>query len=1166
MKLTIFILIIALVQVSARGFGQKITLNTNHTPIEKVLQSITNQSGYEILYDLKDLKDQKVSLKLNNVSVEEAIKTVLKDLPFTYQIIKNNIVLKKEEPSFLERLAERWADTDIRGMVRNERGEALEGITIMVKGAKTGTRTNANGEFVLKGVKKGDVLVFTGVAIEPFEYTVKDDKNIELNLKARLVQLEEVGINTGYQKISKERFVGSYSQLDSAAFHRRAGMGILERLDGTLPGILFNKKFTYVAGYNNTIQIRGINTINSNPNPLIVVDNFPMDARFDLNSINPNDVENITILKDAAASSIWGARAGNGVIVITTKKGKLNTSVSVTASSNVTIENRPNLYYTPKINTNDFIELEKELFSKGLYTDNLNNTNTWPVVSPVVELLNEYSKGEINQNELDQKLEVLKGIDIREELNKHIYRTGLRQQHHLTLNGGTNAIGYNFSYGYNTTKSNIQNSKGNQQYTLNTAVIFKPLKNWEIQTQVAYGKSKTQHVPPDLSWARYPYLQLSDIHGNALSVPYQIRTKYLDTINHSGLLDWQFRPLDEIKLTNNIATNQFTNINLGTSYKITDWLTASINYQYLHQINLRKAQNSIESYFTRDLVNKFFNPNPNVDPNLKYPVPIGSILRAASDQSSTSNGRASLSFNKFFGRHNIAAMVATEASETTGNGDSNLIYGYDPRNGSYKPNVDFYSQYPLTFATSLGNVLQIPNGQGVNTQSTNRVISLLANISYNFADKYYLYGSARRDGSNMFGVKTNNRWKPLWSIGSKWQLSKEEFFSSLWLQNLAIRTTYGYAGNPGSQAGRMTMIFASLPQSLTGLTYAQVNSINNPDLRWEKVSTFNLGADFTMWKGRLYGSMDMFWKKSTDLLANYPMDPSVGVNAAMINSADMKGNGFEVQLNSKNVQGPFSWISSFGVSYSKTIVTKVYQGGYRANDFISYSLNPSEGKLAFSFSSYKWAGLDPLTGDPQGYLNGAISKDYDAIFSDSIQNQVYHGSSIPLYSTTIGNTISYKNFSLSFVITGRFNYYFRKPALEINNTDVELGATRLMADYYQRWQKPGDEKNTSIPSVIYPVPPNLFSRSSFYSAAQINVLRADNIKLQDIRFGYTWIRKGNSQFPFKSGQFFFYPNNLNLIIWRKNNSSLDPDFSGGSSDPTLAPSPKTWTVGASINL
>ncbi|MBB5436355.1 TonB-dependent SusC/RagA subfamily outer membrane receptor [Pedobacter sp. AK017] len=532
MKLTIFILIIALIQVSARGFGQKITLNTNHTPIEKVLQSITNQSGYEILYDLKDLKDQKVSLKLNNVSVEEAIKTVLKDLPFTYQIIKNNIVLKKEEPTFLERLAERWADRDVRGRVVDETGKPLPGASVRVKGKNTVANTNSEGEFVMKGLADDAVLLISYVGYKQLELPLKGTvMPLEIKLNQVTGELEEVAVkgSTGYQVIDKNH-PGSFDVIDNELVNRTMGTSVLSRIEDLTPGVLFNK--TRGANSTNQLLIRGRNTINSNTYPLIVLDNFPYDG--DINNINPNDIESFTILKDASAAAIWGARAGNGVIVITTKRGK-TAKPQVSLRSNVMVSEKPDQFYSSRISSSDFIDIERDLFNQGRYNALINATRLPQPLTPVIEILAKQRQGQLTVAEANAHIDKLRNQDVRNDLDRYFYQTAINQDNHLSVSGNTSGINYYLSGGWS---KGIPNNLGDAQIdrvNLRTNNTFKVNNKLNIDVGLTYTKNMRNAgngaatITPGASKSLYPYADLVDDQGNGLILVKDYRSAFTDT-------------------------------------------------------------------------------------------------------------------------------------------------------------------------------------------------------------------------------------------------------------------------------------------------------------------------------------------------------------------------------------------------------------------------------------------------------------------------------------------------------------------------------------------------------------------------------------------------------------------------------------------------------------
>ncbi|MBN8721140.1 MAG: SusC/RagA family TonB-linked outer membrane protein [Sediminibacterium magnilacihabitans] len=1166
MKLTTMIMLAGCLQVSAHVHSQKLSYKARNAPLEEVLTHIKQQTGYLFIYNDRDIaKARPVTVSLKDVTVETALKEVFKEQPLTYEVRGNNVVIMVKQASIVVVLPatpprgdSALTSTDIRGRVVNEKGEPVEGVNVLIKGTKTRTQTNANGEFSLLGVAGNATLLFTHVSMESFEYKVQNGNTADLyiKLKTKTTALEDIAvfINTGYQNITKERTVGSYAQLDSIAYDRRAGMGIIERLDGTVTGVFFNKK----PGASAPIQIRGVSTLlnplySPSPDPLVIVDNFPFNG--DMNAINPNDVANITVLKDAAAASIWGARAGNGVIIITTKKGKYNQPFHISVSSNVTIQEKPNLFYAPRMSSSEAIDVEQFLFGKGFYDADLSNTNNWPVLSPVVEILAKQRTGTISAADATAQINTLRGIDLRNELNRYVYRQAVAQQHYLNFSGGNQLLSYQFSAGYNNNLPNIQGSKGADQYTLSSNASFRPLKGLEVQAGINYSHGTDKSYPFSLPKS-YPYSQLADAKGKHQAIPTERRLAYVDTAGGGMLLDWYYRPLDEIGLADNNLTNSSVRLNFAVSYKLTSWLNAEVRYQYVDQAANNRNFYSQQTFRTRNLINTYTNLNQNSQ-NLRYPVPLGGILQLQNITLNSHNARAQFNVNKIWNaKHAFTALVAGEISESKSTQNSSQFYGYNDATGVYQSDIDYLNFYPIYGTPDMATV---PQGDIYTDGPFNRIVSVLANASYTYNNRYTFYASARRDGSNVFGVNTNNRWKPLWSIGASWDFSKEPFYSISWMPSLRLRASYGYMGNVNNFLSGLPTILYSGTATFTNLPQAQIQNAPNPNLKWEQVRTINFGLDFSMLNSRLSGSLELFNKKSTDLISQLPFAPTSGLTAYTVNAASMKGKGFELQLHSKNTTGAIKWETNFGLSYAKMIVTKLYNGGYKASDFIAYNINPAVGKVAFGLSSYRWAGLDPVTGDPQGYLNKQVSKDYAAIFNDSIQNQVFHGSAIPLYSGYIGNAVTWKNFTLSANITYRLAYYFRKPTI----TYYELfGLTNLSADYEQRWQKPGDERTTNVPSMVYPGNSN---RDVFYAGSEINVLRADNIRLQDIRLQYNWAPSRTTKMPFNSIQLFAYVNNLNLILWKANKSGWDPDFSGGA-NPFAAPIPVTWTGGININF
>ncbi|HEY7159755.1 MAG TPA: carboxypeptidase-like regulatory domain-containing protein, partial [Acidobacteriota bacterium] len=404
----------------------------------------------------------------------------------------------------------------MKGKVVNEKGEPVVGATVTVKGTTKATSTDEKGEFILTGVDENATLVVSSVSNEKQEIKVDGRTEIGVQLKTRVAELAGVAItvNTGYQEINPGKATGSFSKVGNDLFNRRVSTNTIDRIENLVPGVLFNKGGQTTTGGSipDPILIRGRSTIYANAAPLIVLDNFPYDG--DINDINPNDIESISILKDAAAASIWGARAGNGVIVISTKKGKAS-KPQVEFNSNVTIQGRPDLDNIAIITSNDYIELEKFLFSKGYYDNDINNsTGNRPPLSPVIEILTKQKNGSISPSDADNQINLLKQNNAREDLDKYFYRLGTKQQYALSISANTPNINYFMSVGWDHNNSNVVG----QQYdrvSFRTQNTFRITSNFQIdggiyyvQTRDEAGNNPGYNINSGAGKRLYPYADL----------------------------------------------------------------------------------------------------------------------------------------------------------------------------------------------------------------------------------------------------------------------------------------------------------------------------------------------------------------------------------------------------------------------------------------------------------------------------------------------------------------------------------------------------------------------------------------------------------------------------------------------------------------------------------
>jgi TonB-dependent starch-binding outer membrane protein SusC len=454
---------------------------------------------------------------------------------------------------------------------------------------------------------------------------------------------------------------------------------------------------------------------------------------------------------------------------------------------------------------------------------------------------------------------------------------------------------------------------------------------------------------------------------------------------------------------------------------------------------------------------------------------------------------------------------------------------------------------------------QLPAPGGNITESLNRFLSHFANVAYTYGGRYTVNLSGRQDGANIFGVKTNDRITPLWSAGLGWNISKESFYHIDWLPYLKGRLSYGFNGNVYNGSAYVKGIYTT--SSLTGATILTDITAPNPELRWEKVKNINAGLDFAF-KNWLSGTIEYYQKNGVDLIQPIQLFSSSGFISFIGNSASTKSHGFDITLNSKNLNGKFKWNSVVLLSTFKDKVTSYAvqptNNTIRDNGGAG---GPSLGRSLYGIYAYKWEGLDGNNGDPQGRLGGKVSKDYLGIINNFKPDSLkYMGSGRPTVFGSFRNDFSYANLSLSINVLYDLGFVFRRGSVSLNEAELISTGSGANADYADRWQKPGDELNTSVPSVIYP---NNANRNNFYQYSEALVENGSNIRLQDIRISYDLTNRINSRLPFNRMQVFAYASNLG-IIWRANKYGLDPNVRNFNAH--RIPVPFNISVGFNIQL
>lgn len=1010
--------------------------------------------------------------------------------------------------------------------------EAAVGATVVLKGSAKGTVADMEGKFVLALPPGGHVLVFSSIGYVaqevPVNVPLEGSSPLVVRLAPDEVQLGAVEVlSTGFQEIPRERATGSFVQVDRKMVNRRVSSNLLDRLEDVTPSLIFNRDRPDQA---NNISIRGTATIFSDTRPLVVIDNFPYDGP--LENINPNDVESVTVLRDAAAASIWGARAGNGVIVITTKRGLSSKAPRINFVSNTTIVEERDLFYDQNMSIPAFIEAETFLFNRGQFRSRETN-NARPILSPVVETLIQRRNGTISPEEADRRIEAFGRGDLRRDLAEYYFRPEFKQQYSLGIRGGGEVHTYSVSAGLDANREGVVEND-NSRLTLGVQNGFRLAKDrLELNSGIYFvrsGRSSGATAPSSF----YPYEMLAAEDGTHLPLVFGYNSRFVATAEPRGLLNWNFVPLDELGLNSFTASENDIRVNTSVAYKIAPSLRAEILHQYW--ANGRQTENisARESYFSRDLVNLFSVINP--DASVTRNVPVGAVRDFSSGFSSANYLRGQVHYNGELGpRSSLVGLFGLEAKDLRTDGSLSRLYGYDPAFGTSLP-VDQVTRFRRLHNNSLAN---IPRPDRV-TGTVSRFVSWYANAAYTLDRKYTLSASVRQDGSNIFGVNSNQRLVPLWSTGFSWTLSEEGFYGWEGMPFLRFKATFGYNGNVNSSLSAFPTAFFRQGSMISNLRYLALANPGNPDLRWERIGILNLGFDFESKNSVIGGNVEFFAKNGSDLIGTVPFAPSSGVFDFTGNFADTRTLGLDLALNAKVLDRKLGWNTALMFTYNDEKVTD-YKGSFFITQFLDYGASgpgiapsPLEGYPLFSVFSLPYAGLDPATGNPVGFLDGEPSTDYNAIIANAKPSDlIFEGSGRPTVFGALRNDFRMGRFSLSANISYRLGYVFRRPT--VNYTNLLNGFT-THRDYERRWRNPGDELLTDVPSL--PLANNA-NRETLYRSSPVLVEPGDHIRLQDIRLSYSM---GSGQGKvFGNAEFFLYANNIG-ILWKATDLDLDPDF------------------------
>lgn len=1116
MKLSFIFCVLFTLNISAGVYSQqnKVSLHLNNVTYEKFIETVKAQTGISFLYNSGLFKKaDRISVSADKESLDAVLNEILTKGGFTFDYEDEVVVIKKgrDLPVVLPPAEKRT----VKGVVRDSKGSTLPGVSVIIKGTQVGVATDIEGRFEIK-VDNNPALTlqFSFVGLKTKEVKIGEQRELQVVMEAAAENLEEVVV-TGYQTLSKERATGSFGIINTQSIESKLQPNLSSLLEGQATGVVLDK--------DGKIEIRGVSTFSAESTPLVVVDGYPIEGG--LETINPENIENITVLKDGVAASIYGSRAANGVIVVTTTKGATD-SFTVSYKGIVSVTLKPDLSDLNRASTSDYIDAELDLFRQN---PNGPSTMSKSNMSRVTWLMMQAREGIITEADAMAEIDELRKVDGLKQAEKYYYRNQLSHQHNVSISGGTEKNKFNAAINYLDTRRNMIHSD-------NSRLIFDIKNDWKpsryvtlgLLANVVYQKdNKAVRDWSDLlaytsSSAIQPYDNLVDpTTGNPTTVFSTSTYKIANYQTIAGMKDWTYNPIEDLAKERVNAEDIQTRIGGNLRVNIIEGLNIETGGMWTRGSKVEKTVYDRDAYRIRIA----YNDATSKENPASHHFPDGGMIDEWRNVNESWTIRTQINFNRSFmgDKHRVTFLAGNEVRKSTySNNQLATRVGYNPTAGSFVPvNIKDYNAGIYTADMFMGRAFTLKTGS-YNLRD-NRFVSWYGNASYEFDSRYLVSGSVRMDLTNFFGTDPKYRYKPLWSIGGTWKLSEEKFFDVSWIDRLNIRGSYGINGNISLSEGPFLILSAGSYSDMTGGVSYGVAAPPNNQLRWEKTATTNIGADITVLDNRVNIALDYYVKNSSDLLARDAIDPTTGFSALTKNVGKMTNRGLEFTINADIIKkNDFLWNAIFNFSYNKNEVkeynvTRAYTSSWTGTPKMA------KGYAADAMFGFRYAGLNDK-GEAMGYNKDGEKDLMGNLTPDDI---IYLGTVRPKYDLSFTNSFKYKDLQLSFMLIAKLGHKYRK--------DGFYGSNYLNRHVSERWQKPGDEATKMYPRLLsWNMDMFYFPYSDFMTG------NASYMKLRDVTLSYTLPRQWLQPVGLTNARVYFQARNL-LTVTAKG-VDIDPEI------------------------
>ncbi len=1132
-KSLILLGILALAQYPSFSQAQGVTIKNRKLSISKVFEEIRKQCKCDFLYNENLIKgDHVIHLNVENASVNEVLDLCFKDQPLCYTYSNKTVVVSPK-------LEQRQKFIEIAGTVKNEKNQAFAGVTIRIKGTQVAVMTDALGRFKISVPDDQSILVISSVGYVLREIPVKNNLHPDISLKLDESMLDDVVV-TGYQDLKKRSMTGSVSTVKMKDLETIYQPSVDKLLQGQVPGLTVMST-SGAPGAMPQIRIRGTATLSGNVQPLWVVDGIILDDAVNVSvddimtnrnliasgigGINVDDIETINVLKDAAATAIYGTKAANGVIVITSKKGKSG-KTRINYSATASMGERPRIEDAYMMNSKERINVNMEMIDKGVLQASSSAAGQYGTVSDFERYFVDVNDRKMSWNEFESKVKELETVNT--DWFQHLFRNSFSHRHNISISGGNEKTTFYTSGSFLDDQATAK-GVGQQTYT-GSAKIYTQLHQ-NIRLGVMFdvnARDNSSFFAMDsrenpFEWAIYT-------------------TRAQPAFDKKGNYSYFFHNDLEYNFLENREKGWRDSRNFGSRASVDlEWkfmkdLTFSSLFSYSKQSTTDVDVALEDSYFVRSRKKDYYSI---VDYQAVNIWKDGGYRKGKESYNGSITFRNQLMYNPLFRDvHYLNVMVGQEIRKSKTQDETTEVYGYAHDRGHQQvPQFDLMKK------------MGVPYWKENLNESAN--LSYFGVANYTYDNRYSVSFNVRTDGSNRFGLKTNQLFQPLWAIGLNYQLKEESFLRDLdWISYLTLKGSYGSQGNVASQAysdlvARIGDVDVDNPSN-----YLVIVAPKNPYLKWEKTLTSNATLEFGLWKRKLMGSVEVYNKKGTDLLGNKEVSQVTGFTQIQVNWATMQNRGVEFSLSSINVDNNnFRWSTNVNFGLNKNKVLEVYTKPTVTDLTNSRRSGGNAALVGYPIDglwSYRYAGLNE-SGRAQFYTNKEGEKVLNGM--TKVDGLEYSGTTMPTTQMGFTNTFTYKRMTLSGLFIGSFGNVMRLRNLSQGSSFGYPNATQNMSkEWVGRWRNSGDEAFTNIP--VLEVKPNddalialRPNNGDMYDNSDLRTVKGSFVRLQNLSLSYDYFTPRLRAMGIQNIRLMAQGNNL--YVWKnKELKGQDPEAQG----------------------